>query len=135
MIESRINNRVVYIVDHEDQFILNTISSDIISVSDIDTPSSSFGTKLILNMSSGIDSPVEYEVISVVINVKRGAGPSIQLSSGFVQVDELLFTNISQVDTPGMLSISLTLSYKTNSSRVEYDYQQTYTTSMSLRRN
>lgn len=67
------------------------------------------------------------------LQVSEGAGSATPLTNDKVQISGLTFTNLSRTDTPGVVRVSFTVSRVNTSGRQPYDYQKTFTTSVSLR--
>lgn len=79
-----------------------------------------------------------YAIISAAgtadtIQIKEGAGAVVGLTNSKVTVSGLTFKNLSRTDTPGVIQVSFTVSRTSQSSKNEYDYQKTFTSTAALR--
>lgn len=77
-------------------------------------------------------SPTIFSLNGTILQVKEGAAAAIPLTNSNVQITALSFKNLSRTSTPGVVQINLTVSKTNPSSRNEFDYQKTFTTSVAL---
>ena len=135
-IEARIKNRTIYEVASQGQFIMNEIIQTVQESSVIVAPlPGSAGGTLHLDRADASLSPAVFEVVGGVIQIKEGLGSSVPLSNSHVEISDLVFENRSLPDTPGILHISFSISYKNTAGRYEYNFSKTFQGGVALRDN
>ena len=78
-------------------------------------------------------SPTTFGLSGTTARVTEGVGSPLPISNSRIEVSELTFENLSEVETPGIIRIEFTLTHINPDGRNEYDYQQTFYGSASLR--
>jgi hypothetical protein len=74
-----------------------------------------------------------FDLSAGVIRITEGASSSIPLTNARIVATGLTFQNLSRVGTPGLIRIQFTLVHVNQAGKVEYQYQQTFIDSASLR--
>jgi len=67
------------------------------------------------------------------LQITEGAGAATAITNDKVEVNGLTFKNLSRAGTPGVIQISFTISRSSTSSKEEYSYQKTFTSTAALR--
>lgn len=131
---SRVKNQSISEVHQQGASAVEYIAQTIRNASAITSPvpGSSSGTLTLAVPDAGL-SPTVFSSNAGILQVTEGAATAEMLTGGKVQVDDVAFTNLSQASIPGVIRIELTLSRINSAGRNEYDYQQTFITSGSLR--
>lgn len=71
--------------------------------------------------------------VTGTIQIKEGAGATLDLANSKVEISGLSFKNLSRPGTPGVIQVSFTMSRASQSSKNEYDYQKTFTSTAAIR--
>jgi hypothetical protein len=79
------------------------------------------------------DDPTVIDLSGTTLQITEGVGSAVDLTSSQVQVTAFTVENLTKGSTPGRLKVSITVAYNNSSGRNEYDYSQTYQTTISLR--
>jgi hypothetical protein len=113
---------------------LQTIAQVVRSASSISAPATGVtDTSLTLIVPTAGVSPTIFSVNSGALQVKEGSGASVSLTNNKVTVSGLSVQNVSRSGTYGAVQISFTVSRINSGNRNEFDYQKTFTTTMSVR--
>jgi type II secretory pathway pseudopilin PulG len=67
------------------------------------------------------------------MQVKKGVSAIVGLNSSDTEISGLTFKNLSRAGTPGLIQVSFTISYVSTSTKNEYDYQKTFTSTAAIR--
>ena len=130
VLESRVRQQTVNEVEGQALTVMQFMARAIRDAKTISTPAIGIGgSTLTITTSAGT---VTFDVTNNVLQMSEN-GAVHPLTNNRVVVSELTFTNASRVDTPGIVRVSFTLTYKNPESRSEYDYTKTFYTSASLR--
>lgn len=131
---SQVRNQVENNINQEASFVMDYITQTIRNASSISAPSANnTAAQLTLVVPTGAKSPTVFELNNGVLQVREGAGAAVALTSSDTTISDLTFTNTSRSTTPGSIRISFTASHNTSSTRTELSYQQTFTSTASLR--
>lgn len=127
-------NKAMSVVNTEAAFILNKISREIRTATTINTPAigNALSSLSIAKSTSGVD-PTIFTAIDGVLSIQQGSAAAVQLSSNQIYVNNIVFTNISNVGTAGAVRIELELAYVNTSGKPVLDYSQTYYDTISIR--
>ncbi len=116
---------------------INLITQKIQSASSVSTTQSVFDTNpgvLYLTMASSTLSPtiINLSGVNGGLQIKEGSASTTTITTGRVQVSNLVFTNLSASSTRENIGINLTVQYVT-STDVNLQFVQSLQTSASLR--
>lgn len=132
--QSRLKNQSISEVDQQGTLALQTIAQVVRSASSISAPATGVtDTSLTLIVPTAGVSPTIFSVNSGALQVKEGSGASVSLTNNKVTVSGLSVQNVSRSGTYGAVQISFTVSRINSGNRNEFDYQKTFTTTMSVR--
>ncbi len=132
--DARIKNQSVAEVDQQGLFAMEYMTGTIRNASSITSPAlGASGASLTLVVPTGSLSPTIFDLSSNVLRVKEGAAAVVPLTSGDVQITSLTFNNLSRSSTLEVVQIIMTIAHTNTAGRNEYDYQKTFTTSVTLR--
>lgn len=130
------NNRamVVSTVEQQGHFVMDHVTRTIRNADTITSPASgSSASSITLGISDAAKNPTIINISSNSVEAKEGAATAVKLSDSKVTVTNLTFKNLSYTGTPGIVQVLLTIEYKSDSDRDNYDYSKTFTSSVSLR--
>jgi len=131
---AKIKNRTILEVEQQGMQIMQIITQTIINSEAIISPTpGNSSTGLTLDVVSAVDDPTIFDLSSGTIRITQGVGVPVNLSSSLVNVDSLIFQNLSKTDTPGILRVEFTLSYINNTGRNEFNWSKNFYSSISLR--
>lgn len=135
MLLAREKQQVITEVEQQGAFVLQHITQTIRNAEDITSPSSgSTGSSLVLDVVASGNDPTTYDVGGGAVRVCEGGGCTARvLTSGVVEVTNFVISNLSRVDTPGVVKVAFTLTYVSDSALSVYDYSQDFYATASLR--
>jgi len=120
-------------VQSNGRMVLSLIVPRIRMADDVTSPTEgNFANTLVLNMPNP-NPDLIFTVSSGVLTMAEGVGTPVAVTSNKVNVSNLTFTNLSQPGRRDNIKIELTIEYN-NTEDVEYQYDQSWRTSVSLRR-
>lgn len=132
--EARVKNQSISEVNDQGVYAMDIITQTVRNATDITTPTAGItGSSLTLTVPTGSLSPTVFSLSGTTLQIKEGAAAAVSLTSSKVQVTALSIKNLTRSGTHGIVQVSLTLSRVNTTGRNEYDYQRTFTTSVSLR--
>ncbi|MEK9175007.1 MAG: hypothetical protein AAB795_00270 [Patescibacteria group bacterium] len=123
-------------VGYNGRVAMEKISREIRNAVDINVGASVFDTHpgaLSLTTSNPNTNPTTINLSGAVLQIKRGAGPVLPLTTSKVEITKLIFSNLSQSGTPGNIKILLTIRYKNPQNIDEFNASTTLESSVSLR--
>jgi len=131
LIQSRIKNQTISIVEQEGTQILQIITQEIRNSTTVVNPSSgTIGDNLQIQNSSGQNT-----AFSIADNtlVQTKNGQTTGMLSNQVLISDLKFINLTPDSTHNSIKITFTLSYNNIAGRNEYSYSQTFYDTATLR--
>jgi len=121
------------------RFVSHRLWFEIRSADSINTAESDFGVNLAANPGTGFallgsapHYPAEFRVDQGVLQVKRGAGDWISLTSSLVEVTNLTLTNLTDAGSENIHFI-LTIRHRNPSGRSEWEKEETFEASAQIR--
>lgn len=91
------------------------------------------GSTLTLTFADGAKNPTTFDLSGTTLRISEGGGSAVSLNNSKVQISDLSFSNLSQASTPGTVKFSFTVSYYNPGGNPQYNYQQIFYGSASLR--
>jgi len=130
--ESRTKNRVVNEVEQQGLQVMQFLGNTIRQANGVNVPIPNISlATLSLDSFGSNPSPSVFSLVSGKLQLVEDGAPTI-LTSDYIEMSNLLFTNTSQQNTPGSIRIEFTLNYLSNSNRSEYIYTKDFVTTYSL---
>ncbi len=134
ILQTRARNQVIIEVEQQGIQIVQILTYIIRNAENIIQPTlSNSGNNLILDVLDVSKDTTIFSLDGNIINMKEGAGSQINLNNSRVKVQDLIFHNLSRLNTSGIIKFSLVLNYNNQSGRSEYNYSKTFYGSISLR--
>jgi Tfp pilus assembly protein PilW len=131
---ARVKNQSINEVNEQGEYAMSQIVQTARNATAIVTPvAAASGSSLSLTVPTASLAPTLFSLSGTALQIKEGAAAAVNLTNANVQASNLTFTNLSRNGTNGVVRISFTLTRTKNVDRNEYDYQKTFTTSVSLR--
>lgn len=131
---SRVKAAVIAEVEQQGSQTMSLITQNIRNAASITAPSpGSTSNVLTLTEYTGALSPTTFDQSVGVMRIREGASTAVNIISNRVTAPNLSFQNLSRPGTPGAVRIEFTLTYINPSSRGEYSYSKTFTSTASLR--
>lgn len=131
---SKAKNKTILEVEQQGIQVMQLITQTVMNAEAITSPTAGNSSSgAILDLVSVANDPTVFDLSGGVIRITEGAGLAANLTSSLVNVDNLVFENLSKTGTPGILRIEFTISYINNTGRNEYDWSKTFYSSISLR--
>lgn len=127
---SRVKSQTMTEVDQQALQIISSITETIRNAESVSTPLLGQEEQSLTVLDS-IGTPTTIGLDGQRIIINRGSGV-VQLSNNRVSIDSLAFKNLSRVDTPTIIQITITLSYNNTSGNHLYNYSKTYVASSGL---
>lgn len=132
--QARIKSQTVAEVEQQGNQIMDIILQSIRSASLINTPTAqNSGASLSINTYSGSTTPTVFDISGGNLRITEGVNTPINLTGGRVTISGLTFTNTSELNAPGSVRVQFNLKYNNNSTANEYDYNETFYGTASLR--
>ena len=135
-LSARVKNESISEVNQQGIAILERMTTIIRGAESITSPAiGTTGGSLTIAVPVVANSPTTFDATGTpaAVQIKEGNGSAIALTNNKIAVSDLAFKNLSRAGTYGAVQISFTLSRTNSSGRNEYDYQKTFTTTVSLR--
>lgn len=134
ILQTRAKNQVILEVEQQGIQVMQILSQTIRNAESIVFPSSgSNANTLTLNLANPSANPTTFSFSNGFINIQEGGALPINLINSRVEVQNLIFENLSRLDTSGIIKFSFVLNYNNQSGRPEYNYSKTFYGSASLR--
>jgi len=136
IVETRQRARTLAEVDQQGIQIMQQITQVIRDAEAINSPAiGTSASTLNLDVITASDDPTVYSLNGTTLEVTRGGGGAIALSSNRVVVTSITFSNLSRTGTNGTVRIEFTLSYVNDDGTFAEDYTQSFYGSATLREN
>lgn len=130
----RVKNQAENDVNQQAAFVMNIMTQTIRNADSITAPTANnSATSATVTVPTAANSPTIFQLSGTTLQIKEGSAAAVAITSPSVQVSNLTFINTTRISTPGSIQISFTLSSTTGSTRDEFNYSRTFTTSASLR--
>lgn len=131
---SKVKNKTILEVEQQGMQVMQLITQTIINSEAITSPTpGNSSTGAVLDVVTLANDPTVFDLSGGAIRITEGVGSPISLTSPLVNVDSLIFENLSKTDTPGILRVEFTISYINNTGRNEFEWAKTFYSSISLR--
>ncbi len=133
--KSEKRNRVLTEVEYQASAIIYEIAQSVRNASAITDPIvGATSTSLVLTMTSiPNEDPTVFSTSTTEILVSKGGGVNISLSSGTVEVTNLIFENITAPSTKGAVRINLSIRGANPNNKPELEYSTSRITTVTLR--
>ncbi len=136
ILQSREKFQTVSEVDQQGTQILQLVTQSIRNAKKINTPLvGTFGESLSIDLNDAGKSPSVFNSAGTNFQVKEGVGAVISMTNHKMSLSGLSFSNVSGVNTPGIIRFQFTLTHINPSGREEQNYSKTFYGSASLRYN
>ena len=120
-------------VQQNGRFVLTKITQEIKKATGINGPSAgNSADSLSLQMADPNLNPTVFEVFNEKLRIKQGANPYYDLTTDWVVVNNLQFTNNSYINTPGIIQIKMEISHINPGNRREYQASVNLKSTVSL---
>jgi len=132
--EARIKNQTISEVNEQGAFVMDYLTRSVRAATSISSPSvGGTGTQLTLVVPAANLSPTVFSVSGGVLQVKEGTAAAVALTNSKVRVSSFTVTNLTRSGTSALVRVSITIDRINNAGRNEYDYSETFTTSVGIR--
>ncbi|MGD8373440.1 MAG: type II secretion system protein [Candidatus Woesebacteria bacterium] len=128
-LDLRVKSQAISEVDQQGVAIIQQIQYAIKNANYVVSPSPGVSAE---SLSLAGANSVTFSFYSDAIVVSEDGGSDIALSNSKVKISDLQFTNLSRPGTKGIVKVSLTISRVNTSGGQEYNYQKTFTTSVTV---
>lgn len=116
MTSSRLNNQYLLEVNNQGNQAIRVITQTIRNANSINSPGiSGSASSLSLETVNSATNPTVFSSSGGVLYITEGSGSPIALTNDKVSISNLLFLNLSKVNTPGSIQVRFTLSTNSNS--------------------
>lgn len=133
-VEARVKNQSISEVNDQGVYAMELLSQTVRNATDVTVPATgATGSNLTLTVPTGALSPTVFSLDGTTLQIKEGTAAAVPLTSSKIQVTSFSVKNLTRSGTAGIVQISLTLERVNPTGRNEYDYERTFTTSVSLR--
>lgn len=121
-------------VSQNARFVMENITSAVRGAQSVNSPARGFSSStLSLAMASSSVNPTIFDLSGGMARIKEGLGAFVSLTSGEVLVTDLQFSNVSYPGAPGAVRIQVTVRQVNPDNRPEYNFEETFYTTASVR--
>ena len=132
--DARLKNQAISEVNQQGQFAMDVITAALRDADGITTPAAAAsGASATVTNSVAALNPTIINLSGTSLQIKEGAAAAVALTGSKVEVSNLTFRNLTRAGTPGSIQVSFTLARANDTGRAGLDYQQTFTTTVSIR--
>ncbi|MDH4330338.1 MAG: type II secretion system GspH family protein [Candidatus Moranbacteria bacterium] len=129
-----IKNRIVSEVEDQGVFVMREVIHTIQESQGVDSPNpSSDDSQLFLKVADAGKDPTRFDVSSGVLRIKEGNSSSVELTNSHVTISDFVVRNLSEAETPGIVSVEFVISYVNSSDKDELNYSKKFQNSASLK--
>lgn len=133
LIQTQTKSRTISEVNQQGALVLQVITQAVRNAVDINSPAIGLtATSLSIGRTDSLKNPTIFSVNAGAFQVVEGASSYILTNSKVTAVN-LVFTNLSRVNTPGAVKIEFILAHVNPTNRNEFDYSKTFSATASLR--
>jgi len=134
LLQARIKNQAIGEVEQQGLQVMQIMTQTIRNASSTNSPTQGASTSsLSLNTTVPANNPTVFDLSSGVIRITEGGGTAEALTNSRIVASGLIFQNLSRLDTPGIIRVQFTLTYKNPNNVSEYNFQKTFIASGTLR--
>lgn len=120
-------------VQQNARFAMTKIGQEIKKAKSINSPlEGSTSSSLSLEMANPDFDPTIFDLSEGKLRITQGENPSVFLTTERVVVKNLIFTNLSYTQTPGIIRVEIEIEYKNPAKRPEYEASVQLKSSFSL---
>lgn len=132
-LSGRAKSQTMEEVVYNGHFILSKLERIIESAEAINTPLPyATSSTLSLEMSESVKNPTVLNLNASTLYMTEGPNASSSLSTSGVEIADIIFSNISNGSSTGLIRIMLTINSKNINDRQDYDASETFYTTVSL---
>ncbi len=136
LLQSRTKFQTISEVDQQGVQVMQAVTQTIRNANSITVPAQGgSGSILTLGFADAGKNPTVFNSAGTNMQIKEGVGAIIPLTNSRVTVSGLSFSNVSKINTPGIIKFQFTLTHINSSGRNEYDYSRIFYGSAALRYN
>lgn len=110
---------------------MDKVSQEVRNADSITSPSSGKASSTLEITKEG--KQITFDKENGTLVVERGGNSPVALTSNEVEVTELKFSDVSYSDTPRTIRIHMKFNFNTNSNLREYEFEEDFYTTASLR--
>ena len=133
LLESRIKNQAIAEVEQQGTQLLQLITQRIRNARVITAPAIG-ATTLVLSLTTDNVStnPTVFDMVNGRMRISE-AGNLLEISSPWLEVSDISFSNATQAGTPGTVRVEFTISHANPDGRGEFEYERHFIGSASIR--
>ncbi|MEK7631851.1 MAG: prepilin-type N-terminal cleavage/methylation domain-containing protein [Patescibacteria group bacterium] len=133
-LQARVKHQTIAEVEQQGIAAMQRITQVIRNATSITVPAiGTSGSSVTLAVTPPGNSPTVFDLSAGALRITEGAGSPATLTNTRVTASALTFTNISRSAASETLRVQFTLTYASTSTRQEYDYSKTFTTTAHVR--
>ena len=131
--DSRIKNQSISEVNQQGAFIMGKITQSIRNADNIVAPALAASDSILtIAVPTAALSPTTFSLSGTNILMKEGTGAEVALNSNTVQIQNLVFKNLSSSTAQGHIQVSFDVKRVNTNGRGAYDFQKTFVSSGEL---
>lgn len=136
ILDTRAKSHTIREVDEQGTSIMENIANTTLQALSIDTPvRSTVSSTLILEMASSTINPTVFNLQEGTIYITEGSNDPVALSNTYVNISDLMFTNMSVGENDDSIKIEYSLQVEVPEQKgTLYQYEQLYRGSASIRK-
>lgn len=133
-ITNKIQSETIQEVGYHAQMIMDKITTSVAGAVSVASPvSGQTGTSVSLVVADPTKTPTVWYVSSGTLYVQEGADQPVAVSSDLVTITDVSFVNVAPVGVPGSIRVTMTIASSNTSGRSEYQYVETFYTTVTIR--
>ncbi len=133
-LQARVKHQTITEVEQQGLAAMQRITQVVRNATSISAPSiGTSGSVATLSVIPAGSSPTVFDLSTGALRITEGVGSPVTLTNSRITASALTFTNLSRSASSETLRVQFTLTYASPSSRQEYDYAKTFTTTVHAR--
>lgn len=134
VLQVRVKNQTIAEVNEQALAVMQLISQTARNAESINVPAlGQSSPTLSLDQYDASKDPTVFDLSGGVVQVTEGGSAAIPLTNNRVTASGFTVQNLSRPNTPGLFRVQFTLAHINPSSRNEYEYSKTFSTSVTVR--
>lgn len=132
---ARTKARSIAVVAENARLTLDAITQETRNAQRVTSPSRGVNSSsLSLNTAVAENNPTVFSLSAGTLMMSKGTAPAAALTSPLVEVSLLGFQNVSYAGAPDAIRITFTLAFRNPANRPEFTYQESFFTTVTVRR-
>ncbi len=133
--ESKAKSQTINEVERQGEFITRTILQTVRNTNTINSPTvGSSGNSLSVNVKNPTNSPTTFTLNGTDLVMTEAAQTPVTLNNNLVEITNIVFRNVSQPSTTGIIRVEITIAHINPENQNEFKYEKTFYGSATVRK-